>query len=159
MTGDTRRRGGAPVGYMAELPEIEASAISYLRCWCEGPDWQDALRDEFKSKLGHRHGGRGVDALNRLCQLLALHGRRPLLRHHVQCRCFGGDESAFANCVGAIVAGDREDAELFAALIVDHRVSGQFVAEAEAFGVAAQLLASDPGLPHSSSSSNVVHLH
>ena len=154
-----RKRGGAPVGYLAELPEVEASAIAFLRCWCEGPYFQQALRDEFERKLGVRHGGRGADALHRLCQLLALHGRRPMLRHHINCRCFGGDESVFANCIGAIVAGNREDAELFAALIVDHQVSQQFVAEAEALGVAAQLISSRREVVPRRAPGNVVHLH
>ena len=36
-------RGGAPVGYVAELGPVEAGAVLCLRLWCDGPDSQSLV--------------------------------------------------------------------------------------------------------------------
>ncbi|MEM7508375.1 MAG: hypothetical protein AAF415_16705 [Pseudomonadota bacterium] len=136
MTGRAHRRGGAPVGYLSELTRVEADAIVYLRRWCEGPAGQDEVWDDLIFRLGHRHGARAADALRNMCHMLAMNGRRALLRHDVKCQCFGGDESVFANCIGATAVGDREDALLFAALLVRQDAAYAFLDEAKVLSLA-----------------------
>ena len=45
-------RGGAPVGYVAELDAIEASAVRYLRLWRDGPESKAEVCDDFSRDLG-----------------------------------------------------------------------------------------------------------
>ncbi|MEO1249057.1 MAG: hypothetical protein AAFW76_04380, partial [Pseudomonadota bacterium] len=66
----------------------------------------------------------------------ARHGRRPLLRHSVACKCLGGDEATFANIVGFASDGGREDAFLIAANLVRPDMAAAIVALAESFGLA-----------------------
>lgn len=43
------------------------------------------------------------------------------MRHGLGCKCFGGDESAFANMIAAAAGQDHEDAQLFACtLMIGH---------------------------------------
>lgn len=37
MSQAASQRGAAAVGYLHDLTPIEASAMLYLRLWCEGP--------------------------------------------------------------------------------------------------------------------------
>ncbi len=117
MTDATRRRGAAPVGYLAELPEVEARAVLFLRLWCEGPDARAEVWNDFAAALGGEHGREALGAFEQLCAMTTTEGRRPLMRHGVGCRCIGADEAAFANLVAAAAEGEWEDAMLLATLL------------------------------------------
>ena len=112
------QRGGAPVGLLEELEAVEAASVLYLRLWCDGPESQIKVWNDFAAGLGAEPGRRALQALEKLCGLCAHHGRRPLMRHSVNCKCLGADESCFANFIAAAADGQREDAMMIAILIV-----------------------------------------
>lgn len=115
-------RGGAPVGMMAELPVLEKGAILLLRLWCDGEAGQHQVAHDFTLAFGPDRARTEVEQLSDLLHLILSGGRRPLMRHGRDCQCFGGDESAFANLVAAAVVGEREDAMVFALVLMspDH---------------------------------------
>lgn len=118
MTRSNQNRGGAPVGFIAELDGIEAASVIYLRLWCDGPDAQAQVWNDFASGFGPDRGRKALKSFEDLCALCARHGRRPLMWHTVQCKCLGADESCFANFIATAATGEREDAMLIATLLV-----------------------------------------
>ncbi|MDE0347626.1 MAG: hypothetical protein OXI66_17875, partial [Boseongicola sp.] len=119
MTKAAPHRGSAPVGYVAELGPVEARAVICLRLWCDGPDSQSQVQKDFAQALGAQCGRKAMIAFETLCDLCVRHGRRPLMRHQLTCRCLGADESCFANFIGYASEGDREDALMIATTIVN----------------------------------------
>ena len=75
-----------------------------------------------------------MNNLAHLLMLMVQMGRRPLMRHHTQCACLGGDESAFAQMVAAATAGDREDAMAFALTMLPPDIAYEAVQIAEYVG-------------------------
>jgi len=136
MTSAQEKRGAAPVGYITELDSIEAASVIYLRLWCDGPDGQISVWNDFASSLGADQGSRVVKAFENLCTLCAQHGRRPLIRHSVQCKCLGSDESCFANFIATAATGDREDAMMIATTLVRPDVAPLITTLAADFGLA-----------------------
>lgn len=136
MTTLATKRGGAPVGYVGDLGPVEAGAVLYLRLWCEGPDAQTQVWNDFATALGPQNGKQVLTSFESLCDLCMRHGRRPLMRHHVACKCLGADESCFANFIGYASEGAREDALLMAMMIVRPDMAGPLVGLAEDFGLA-----------------------
>jgi hypothetical protein len=130
------KRGGAPVGFITELDGIEAASVIYLRLWCNGPDSQASVWNDFASTLGNTQGRKALNAFEELCSLCSRHGRRPLMRHSVNCKCLGSDESCFANFIGAAATGDRDDAMMIATLLVRPDVAPLITALATDFGLA-----------------------
>lgn len=141
MTEETTLRGGAPVGYLAELGPVEAGAIFYFRMWCNGPEERAQAQSDFAIALGVQDGRAALQALDDLCTACARHGRRPLVRHQVSCGCVGADESCFANFVAAASEGEHEDAMLIATLIVRPDIAPCIVSMAESLGCALRRMA------------------
>jgi len=136
MIDAQQNRGGAPVGFITELDSIEAASVIYLRLWCDGPDAQAQVWNDFACGLGPDQGRKAVQSFEELCRLCARHGRRPLMRHSVQCKCLGADESCFANFIATAVDGEREDALLIATLLVRPDVAPLITSHATNFGLA-----------------------
>ncbi len=136
MNSDMAKRGGAPVGVIEDLPSLEAGAVIYLRLWCDGPDAQAQVWNDFRVALGNTQGRKALSAFEQLLNLCAVHGRRPMMRHSVSCRCIGSDESCFANFVAAAAEGDREDAILLASLLARPELAPAMTALAADFGLA-----------------------
>jgi hypothetical protein len=136
MSSAQENRGGTPVGFISELDAIEAASVIYLRLWCNGPDSQATVWSDFASTLGAEHGKRALGSLSDLCSLCSQHGRRPLVRHSVNCKCLGSDDSCFANFIATAVLGEREDAMLIATLLVRPDVAPVLTALASDFGLA-----------------------
>lgn len=141
MTQDFPHRGGAPVGYIAELGPVEAGAIQYFRLWCSGPDAQQKVWNDFAAALGPTQGEYALKALEQLCDTCTRFGRRPLMRHQIDCKCIGADESCFANFIAAASEGEREDAMLIATLIVRPDIAPSIVELAENLGMALRRMA------------------
>lgn len=118
MNSNQSYRGAAPVGFVSELPQIEAASVIYLRLWCEGPELQEEVWSDFRSAFGDEYGQTLRESFHDLCGMCCVHGRRPLMRHSVECKCLGADESCFATFVSAAADGEREDALMMATLIV-----------------------------------------
>ena len=141
MNAMVPHRGGAPVGYVTELGPVEAGAVFYLRLWCDGPDAQAQVWNDFATALGPEGGRKALKAFECLCELCVRHGRRPLMRHHVTCKCLGADESCFANFIGYASEGEREDALLIATTLVRPDMAPSLVGLAQDFGLALRRMA------------------
>jgi len=152
MTTAAAKRGGAPVGFLAELDPVAASAVTYLRLWCDGPAARSQVEQDFTIALGHDRGRNVLRSFQSLCELCGQHGRRPLMRHHVDCKCLGADESCFANFIGYASEGACEDALLMATALVRPDMAPLLVGLAQDFGMALRCMstpASPPQLkPH-----------
>lgn len=116
MSGTTNR-GAVPVGFVSDLPALEARAILYLRLWCDAPERQAEVWNDFAFALGTEPARKALDDLNNLIVTLTTHARRPLMRHTLGCSCVGADESAFGSFISAAAEGAREDAMLLATLM------------------------------------------
>ena len=147
MNAMVPHRGGAPVGYVTELGPVEAGAVLYLRLWCDGPDAQIQVWNAFATALGAESGRKALKSFETLCDLCVRHGRRPLMRHNVTCKCLGADESCFANFVGYASEGDREDALLIATTMVRPDVAPALVGVAQEFGLALKRMAINANRP------------
>mgnify|MGYP001801090642 FL=1 len=141
MNAMVPHRGGAPVGYVTELGPVEAGAVLYLRLWCDGPDAQAQVWNDFATALGSEGGRKALKSFECLCDMCVRHGRRPLMRHHVTCKCLGADESCFANFIGYASEGEREDALLIATTIVRPDMAPSLVGLAQDFGLALKRMA------------------
>ncbi|WP_417207988.1 hypothetical protein [Antarctobacter sp.] len=133
---DTANRGGAPVGYLSELAPVEAGAVLYLRLWCESAEARSQVWNDFARHLGPAQGRHALGSFETLCDLCARHGRRPLMRHHVTCKCLGADESCFATFIGYASEGLREDALQMAMTLVRPDMATVLAGLAEDFGLA-----------------------
>lgn len=129
-------RGGAAVGLVTDLPEVEAGAVLYFRLWADGPEGQASVWNALASSLGAGPARPAMKAFERLCVLTGTQCRRRLMHHSVSCACLGADEAVFANMVAAASTGDREEAAMFAALIVRPDMAPAAAYLAEQFGVA-----------------------
>jgi hypothetical protein len=112
------QRGAAPVGFLHELPPVELAAIIYLRAWCEGGSSRQIIDKDFCLVMGKEAGAKADRSFDALMAMFLNNARRPVMRHGLGCKCFGGDESAFANMIAAAAGQDREDAQLFACTLM-----------------------------------------
>lgn len=144
MTEGNPHRGGLPVGFLSELGPVEAGAVLCLRRWCDGPEGQAALWNEFASGLDSAPGRRALKSFETLVDLWIRHARRPMIRHQAACRCLGSDEACFANFVAVASEGDREDALMIATVVVRADVAPLLVSLAEDFGLALRRIALAP---------------
>lgn len=134
-------RGGAPVGHLAELNAIEAGAVIYWRLWATGPNGQRKTHADFCRVLGQKNGLEAVNALAQIFDICVRHGRRPLMRHDLDCKCLGADESCIANFIGYASECRREDAALIATWIVTPDLCMPMAALAQTFGLALRRMA------------------
>ena len=141
MSDMSPHRGGQAVGLVEHLGPVEAGAVFYLRLWCDGPEAQLQVQRDFATALGHNNAEHAVSAFGTLCDLCIRHGRRPLMRHAVQCKRLGSDEACFANFVGYASEGEREDALMLAATFVRPDVAPSLVGLAQDFGLALRRMA------------------
>jgi len=136
MSAEEKARGAAPVGRVADLDAVEAAAVIYFRLWCDGAPSRGQVKDDFCALLGPAHGQNALTALGDMLELCARHGRRPLMRHGLTCKCLGADEACFANFIASAACGPREDALMMAMLIVRPDVAPLLTAMAAQFGLA-----------------------
>ena len=136
MTRAPEERGGAPVGLMAELDGVGAASVIYLRMWYDGPVSKADVWNDLSSSLGTDDGRRALKAFENLCSLCLQHGRRPMARHAINCKCIGSYESCFANFITTAANGEREDAMLIATLLVRTDIAPLITSLAIDFGLA-----------------------
>jgi len=129
-------RGGTPVGLICDLCPISAAAVTYSRMWCGGPDQQSEVWNVLVSSLGMVSGRRALKAFEALLSICVAHGRRPLIRHTLQCRYVGSDEACLANFIATAADGAREDALLIATLLVRTDMAPAATSLATDFGFA-----------------------
>ena len=128
-------RGGAPVGLLADLDAIEAGAVLYLRLWTSGAAARQQMLVEFGRAIGPEGAHATLNSLGHICDLCTRHGRRPIMRHGITCKCLGSDEACFANLITLAARGDREDAMLIATLMVRPDMAPALSGLAETFGL------------------------
>ncbi|SFA97333.1 hypothetical protein SAMN05421688_1996 [Poseidonocella pacifica] len=129
-----RERGAVPVGSMDALPEAEARMIRYLRQWFSGPDAKAMMWNDLATRLGPDRAREGLRQFEALLHLALDHGRRPLMRHGLECACVGADEAVFAQFIETARAGEREDAGLLAMLLLRSDIALVAVTLAEEVG-------------------------
>ena len=91
--------------------------------------------------LGAQCGRKALNSFETLCDLCVRHGRRPLMRRQVACRCLGADESCFANFIGYASEGEQEDALMIATTIVNPGMAPALAGLAQEFGLALRRMA------------------
>jgi hypothetical protein len=136
MPKQVYQRGGASVGHLAELPDVERGAVLFLRQWCLGEAARAIIARDFALVFGTERGARVAAFQDRLMRLMLGQARRPLMRHADGCACIGGDESAFAQMVAAAASGDTDDASLFAMTLIAASAVPDAIALAEEIGLA-----------------------
>ena len=114
----TTPRGGVTVGTLTDLPPLEAGAVIYLRHWFSGSETRAQMRRDFEVNFGPEMAQAAFEAFGSLCNFCAAHGRRPLVRHGMSCKCLGADENCFANLLASAAEGQDDDAQVLASLIV-----------------------------------------
>jgi len=140
------------------LDPVEAGAVLYLRLWCDGPSAQAQVWDDFSNMLGPTQGREALKSFETLCDLCIRHGRRPLMRHSVSCKCLGADESCFANFVAAAAEGENEDAIMIATLLVRPDMAPCLMAVAAQFGLALKRMTTGIPIP-TNQQTNPITLH
>lgn len=134
MSQHAAHRGGAAVGVLSDLTPIEATAVRHLRQWFDSPETRLDMRDGLNSLLGPELAETALETFGQICMLCVQHGRRPLIRHGMQCACLGADENCFANMIGAAADGRIDDTMLFASLIVRPSMARELLPLASEFG-------------------------
>ena len=130
-----QNRGSRPVAVLTDLPELEATAILYLRLWCHAPEAQAEVWNELVDVFGADRARKELQTFETLVGTMMRNARRPLMRHQLSCQCVGADEAAFANFIGAAGSGEREDAMLLASLMVKPDIAPFVTGLAETFGL------------------------
>lgn len=134
MNMPLKHRGAATVGHLQDYDAITAAAVIYLRMWCDSPETQADFINDMTHTLGSGRGRKAVEAFGELCGMCIRHGRRPLARHSLNCKCVGADEASFGHFVATAAEGDRDDAMLFATLLVRPDVAPIVTSLAAEFG-------------------------
>jgi len=130
-------RGGAPVGYLSELNQLEQNAILFLRYWSQCAKSDHDLQNKFWSNITYDLGitktRQAIDAFDEIFTLCVKYSRRPIMKHDLECKCIGGDESCFANIIGFAQDGELEDALLLASNLVAPKFASYLVTSARKF--------------------------
>ncbi|WP_291729554.1 hypothetical protein [Leisingera sp. F5] len=137
-TAHSSPRGGVTVGTLSELPPLEAGAVIYLRHWFSGAETRDQMRRDFEVNFGPEMATAAFEAFGYLCNFCAAHGRRPLVRHGMTCKCLGADENCFANLLACAAEGQQDDAHILASLIVTPRKASELTQLASDCGLLMQ---------------------
>lgn len=132
--------GFKPVGFLNEISDIEAVAISLLRSWCNGNDEQFEMTSKLILCLGKEKGFEARSNLNELCKILFYRSRGNFMCHNSDCYCIGAHEAYFANIILALANEDIEGAEILASLFLDTNIIGNFLEIAKIFSATAQLV-------------------
>ena len=136
MNAPLEHRGAATVGLLQDFDAVTAAAVIYLRMWCDSTETQAGVMHDLTGALGIGRGRKAVEAFGDLCGICMRYGRRPLCRHALHCKCVGADEASFGHFVATAAEGDRDDAMLFAILLVRPDVAPVLTSLAAEFGLA-----------------------
>ena len=135
ISNEALRRGGATVGYMADIRQEEAIFISYFRTFCSGYESRLSLQNLLLSNLGMEQGYATMDALDKFCEIIFKKGRRRFIRHDVACECIGADENCLSQFVFSACEDTLDDAHLMGALITDAFLANELTLQARKIGL------------------------
>jgi hypothetical protein len=124
------------VGRIEDLDPVGVELVGLLRRLTAGPAARATAEALLDRRAGPDMAQRVIAAFDGFWRQIALHGRRPLMRHGTGCTCLGADEACLATLVEAAAEGAREDALLMACLVVRPDLSPMVVADAAALGLA-----------------------
>lgn len=159
MTADHHARGGAALGVLNRMDAWEANLVLNLRLWCEGPQGQAQVWNEYRKSLSGGAAHNACRNFEGLLNILTDNAYRPLVRHDVGCSCIGADECIFLQLVKTASEGHLNDAALIATLIAGPAHAEHIALLAGEVGACAREIHPDhPDLP-TSAGSNVVRLH
>lgn len=133
-------KGARPVGRIEDLDAAGVELVGLLRRLTAGPAARAAAEVRLAERTGPDMAQRIIAAFDAFWRQIALHGRRPLMRHGPGCSCLGADEACLATLVEAASEGAREDAMLMACLVVRPDISPMVVAAAADLGLALRRL-------------------
>lgn len=119
MSPQADTRGGFPVAAFDTLKGAEQVLVKCLRFWADGPEGAAKVAELLRARMDEAAAARCHRALSDVVEILARHGRRRLVRHRAGCSCVGADEAVFAHFVMLAATGEREDAMLVGALLVE----------------------------------------
>ena len=141
MTGPDHATGGTPVAQMHRLPRWEAQMLMNFRLWCDGPEGQQDVWNEYRCALPYPEARCACRHLEMLILEIGRHAHRPLVRHQVGCACVGSDEAVFLNLLRTASKGNRRDASLIATLLVGATHAHDVAVLADQVGSCARRLA------------------
>lgn len=118
MKVDHHTRGAAAVDVLSSMSAWEANLVLNLRLWCEGPQGQAQVWNEFRRSLKGDDAQRECRTFETLVRSIISAAHRPMVRHEVGCACVGSDEGIFLNLVRTASEGHLRDAALIATLLV-----------------------------------------
>lgn len=159
MTPTAQNRGGASVGVLMHMEPWEADLIVTLRLWCESPQGQATVWNEFATTLPKGQAVHEMRAFEDLVSIIAAYAHRPLVRHAVGCSCIGADEGVFAHLVRIASSGDLSEAAQIATLLVTAAQAEQVALLAAQVGCARQCMNSARVVGDPGPGDNVVTFH
>jgi len=127
--------GATPVGFLVELDEIEEKSISFLRSINSHSHHRFDLTSNIIICLGHLKGKEFIKCLEKIGNILFVHGRRKFEQHDVSCQCIGADEALFAEIVRTSNTGRKDDVITMSSLFVNSELIIPFVELIEEFGL------------------------
>ncbi|ROU00144.1 hypothetical protein EAT49_12615 [Histidinibacterium lentulum] len=128
------------MGRIEDLDPAGVELVGLLRGLTAGSAARAAAETLLQQRAGPEMALRVIAAFDAFWRQIAVHGRRPLMRHGPGCSCLGADEACLATLVEAASEGAREDALLMACLVVRPDMSPMVVADAAVLGLSLQRL-------------------
>ncbi len=113
------RRGAFPVAAIDTLSGPEQLLVRALRYASDESQGMVRIARMFEARMTAQAAQTAQDALEEVFATIARHGRRRLMRHKLACSCVSSDEAVFAHFVMLAATGEREDAMLVGALMVE----------------------------------------
>ncbi|MGZ2257239.1 hypothetical protein ACVC7O_08010 [Roseobacter sp. A03A-229] len=159
MTPNAQNRGGASVGVLMHLEPWEADLIVTLRLWCDSPEGQAKVWNEFAMTLPKGKAADEMRAFEQLVSVIASYAHRPLVRHGVGCACIGADEGVFAHLVRVACDGDLGEAAQVATLLVTAAQAERVAILAAQVGCARKSITRTRAAEQAAYSDNVIRLH
>lgn len=159
MMGNAQNRGGASVGVLMHLEPWEADLIVTLRLWCDSPEGQAKVWNEFATTLPKGQAAHEMRAFEQLVSTIAAYAHRPLVRHSVGCACMGADEGVFAHLVRTASTGDLGEASQIATLLVTAAQAEHVAILAAQVGCTRKSISSTRMAEESARGNNVITLH
>lgn len=138
-------RGAFPVAAIDTLSGPEQTLVKALRYGADEAHGMARIARMLEPRMGAQAAQAVQDALAELLATIARHGRRRLMRHKLACSCVSSDEAVFAHFVMLAATGEREDAMLVGALMVEGPLLLPFTEAARRAGL--ELLRADLARP------------
>ena len=119
-----------------------------MRYWSQCASIHDHLQNKFWSNITYDLGitktRQAIDAFDEIFKLCIKYSRRPIMKHDLDCKCIGGDESCFANIIGFASEGKQDDALLLASNLIAPKFAPYLVNSARKFAASITISECNP---------------